>query len=175
MGLEISSERKIYFEQETTIKDIDNEYYYRRKNIRVTKFRCSPPLGGTTNQLILLPSNPDYVDIRQQLVEEKTFKIKIDPDFLNEYIGIIEKISPTIERTVTSKVRGILSVKTELYEYIELYEIVVENFNDRLICDDNIKSKIISGKSYKFTYIKDFGDSKYRILKVEDCLNSIDK
>lgn len=157
-------------EKEVTIYSVDHEYdfNYQGKIIRVSRFNCSPSIEGRY-QLLLLISNPNYINIREQLIRGKTFNINVT--CYDRLHAIINTISPAIKRTTQDKVRDILSLKDELYQYNDPNEIVIEDFNDRLICGDKIKALITPGKIYKFTYIKDFGDSKYRILDAEEYID----
>lgn len=172
-----SSSNQIY-EKETTIKMVNHEHIirYEGKNIRVIRINCSPDFS---RDLILMPSNPNYVDIMQQIGHNKTFVIKATfyQGFDRSYY-IVDSISPPITRYIQSKVKGIILLKDERWKYDingDIFEIIIENFNDRLICNDKIKQSIVPGKSYKFNYIKDYGDSKYRVLSAKECLNSIEK
>jgi hypothetical protein len=153
---------ELTYEKEVTITDIDKEYGYLT-NVKGIFYVCSPDINGH-NQLILLQSHSKYDYFRQELKSGTTFNITINND------AMIQTISQPIERIIVGEVKEISRLRDELQcHYFYLSEITIENFNGRLLCGARIKDKIMTDESYKFTYVKDYGDNKYRIIKAEEC------
>jgi len=47
------------------------------------------------------------------------------------------------------------------------YEIFVDAFTGKFICDSVIMNRLLVNKKYKFTYVKKYSGIKYRLLSAE--------
>jgi hypothetical protein len=154
-------------EKETTITSVNNSYI-TYGGIRVTRIYSDI---DTRDPVILLLTHPNYIDIYNQLIIGTTLNLKCTwtPD---HHAFVVNSISPPDQKSIEGYVTGILDIRNEL-PVSDTYEIMISDFKDRLICSNEIKELVTANKTYIFTYVKAYGDCKYKILNVESSIKSI--
>lgn len=167
-------------ETETTIVNINDEYIIP-SGIRCTRVYSDPGISYG-KPAVLLKSHPDFTNIHSKLIKGTTHRFKWSQD--SDGVAIIDNMSPPKQQILTGTVGDILRIQdilnmhsTNNYEirmcdcnnsnFIEEEELNTISRRDKLICNDEILKLITIDKMYTFTYVKDYGSNKYRILYVK--------
>ncbi len=153
------------FTIETTVKSIS-------ENSKLSfKIECDPKISGDLNAkrcFYLKRAHPNFIGLYNKIKFNRTYKFTYED---NLGYAIVDDITELDTHTTSGIVNGFIDIGTEFILLDNKCEVILakhENEQRIILRKDHIKD-IVIGKTYTFTYTKNYGANLYAVKTYELC------